>query len=82
MGLRQRVKEAIINEYPETLTNQQLAYRLGENEPSVRRVTLALSNSGHILETSGGYAGLPIQWRAIAADVVDTADITAAQAQG
>ena len=62
--LRQRIHEAIVAEYPGTLTNQQLAGRLQVNEPSVRRATRELNLSGHIYSYEGGYANIPISWRA------------------
>lgn len=61
--LRSRVFEAIKNEYPGTLTNNQLAIRLGENQPSVRVATLALRRNGDILERGGGYGSVAIEWR-------------------
>lgn len=64
MALRDRILEALVAEYPETLTNNQLAHRLDANEPSVRRVTNQLANAGEIQDYKGGYAGLPIEWRA------------------
>ena len=62
--LKQRIREAIQAEYPETLTNNQLAHRLDANEPSVRRATLELLKAGEIHDYAGGYANVPIQWRA------------------
>lgn len=68
MGLKSRIKEAIVNEYPGTLTNNQLAIRLDLNEPSVRRVTGQLANENAIVEDDGGYSGLPIQFKATETD--------------
>ena len=63
MTIRDRVLEAIKNEAPGNLTNQQLATRLGLNEPSVRVQTKQLARQGFIFDYDGGYSGLPIQWR-------------------
>lgn len=63
MSLRTRVAEAIQNEYPGTLTNNQLAIRLGENQPSVRRITRQLCDAGTVVDTGGGYGSQPVEYR-------------------
>ena len=63
--LKQRILETLGAELPNgALTNQQLAYRLDANEPSVRRATLELMRRGKIWDYDGGYAGLPVQYKA------------------
>jgi len=65
MTLKEQVREAIQNAYPSTLTNAQLSFQLSAPEPSVRRATLELVRAERIREHSGGYAGLPIQWKGL-----------------
>ena len=62
--LRDRILGALQAEYPGNLTNNQLAVRLGENEPSVRRVTRQLMVRSEIQEIDGGYGNLPVQYAA------------------
>lgn len=47
--LKQRVLNAVDLEYPGTLTNAQIATRLGANEPSVRRAMNELEREGKVL---------------------------------
>lgn len=46
--LTQKVTDALAAEFPSGLSNEQLAHRLDENMPSIRRVTLGLYNAGTI----------------------------------
>lgn len=68
MTLKQQVAEAIRAEYPGTLTNQQLAVRLGANEPSVRRITKELNRERTIVDWEGGYSNIPVGYRASMAE--------------
>lgn len=61
--IRRQVLDALEAEFPYTLTNQQLATRLGLNEPSVRVVTKQFADEGLIYAASGGYSNIAIDWR-------------------
>lgn len=63
--LRDRVEEMLEAEYPDTLTNFQLAWGLGAPEASIRRATRELMESARIVEMSGGYSNIPIRYAAV-----------------
>lgn len=77
--LRDRVEEMLEAEYPDTLTNFQLAWELGAPEASVRRATRELTESARIVEMGGGYGNVPVRYAAVE-PILPTSQGTAASA--
>jgi DNA-binding Lrp family transcriptional regulator len=75
MTLRERVLETLTAAYPDTLTNRQIANRIGANEPSVRVVTKQLDDKGLVFAYDGGYSNVPVQWKLTNEPVVATASV-------
>lgn len=59
-NVKELVLEALVREYPGTLTNQQIAARHGLNEASVRRTTNYLRMEHRIHDAN--YV-VPIEWK-------------------
>lgn len=50
MTIKQQILEQLTGD---NLSDQQVAYRIGANEPSVRRARLELERNGDVLHVSG-----------------------------
>ena len=75
--LRDRIEELLEANYPDTMTNANLARELGAPEPSVRRATRELTNAARIVEQGGGYGNIPVRYIAVE-PVMPTSQGTAA----
>ena len=61
--LREQVLQVLTYEYPEHLSNEQIAHRLDAHAASVRRVTRLLREEGLIMDIDGGYANIPLTYQ-------------------